>query len=74
VEFRFTNWVVVLRGDSKPRTLVVELTTGCNYSCIHCFRFAARNFKVVYMDEDLYNRVLMEAVFYLAINLNTSEY
>lgn len=61
IEFRYTNWIITLREDSKPRTLVVELTTGCNYSCIHCFRFAARDFKIEFMSDDLYERLLKEA-------------
>jgi MoaA/NifB/PqqE/SkfB family radical SAM enzyme len=61
VEYRYTNWVVRLREDSKPRTLVLELTTACNYSCIHCFRFASRDFKVTFMDEELYHRIVKEA-------------
>jgi MoaA/NifB/PqqE/SkfB family radical SAM enzyme len=62
MEYRYTNWVVKLREDSKPRTLVLELTTACNYSCIHCFRFAARDFKVTFMDEELYHKIVKEAM------------
>ncbi len=61
VEYRYTNWIIRLREDSRPRTLVLELTTQCNYSCIHCFRFAARDFKVTFMDQQLYHRILNEA-------------
>ena len=61
MEYRYTNWVVRLREDSKPRTLVLELTTACNYSCIHCFRFASRDFKVTFMDEEFYHRIVKEA-------------
>ncbi|MFZ8795553.1 MAG: hypothetical protein ACO2O2_16965 [Acidilobaceae archaeon] len=56
MEYRYTNSVVRLREDSRPRTLVLELTTARNYSRIHCFRFAARDFKVTFMDEELYHK------------------
>ncbi len=59
---KYTNWVVKLREDSRPRTLVLELTKACNYSCIHCFRFAARDFKVTFMDEELYHKIVKEAI------------
>ena len=62
MEYRYTNWVVRLREDSRPKTLVLELTTACNYSCIHCFRFAARDFKVTFMDKELYHRIVKEAM------------
>ncbi len=61
MEYKYTNWIVRLREDSRPRTLVLELTTACNYSCIHCFRFAARDFKVTFMDEEFYHKIMKEA-------------
>lgn len=61
MEYKYANWVVRLREDSRPRILVLELTTACNYSCIHCFRFAARDFKVIFMDEQLHRNILDEA-------------
>ncbi len=37
ISFKENEWVInyVL---SNPRELMVEITTSCNYSCIHCFR------------------------------------
>ncbi len=40
---------------------MLELTTACNYSSIHCFRFAARDFKVTFMDEELYHTIVKKA-------------
>lgn len=62
VKFKYPNWIIALREDSRPRVLVVELTTACNYSCLHCFRFAAKDFKVTFMDDSLYERLLEESL------------
>ncbi len=34
----FRNWDVYLSESSFPEEVMVELTTHCNLSCIHCFR------------------------------------
>jgi len=36
--FRIGDWNIALVPDSKPRELMVELTTECNLRCLHCFR------------------------------------
>lgn len=59
----FSNWTVSMRDESKPRELVIELTTSCNYSCIHCFRFAVRDFNMsCFMSRDVFNRIIDEAL------------
>ncbi len=38
VIMRYSEWEVNLIKDSRPEEVVIEVTTECNYSCIHCFR------------------------------------
>ncbi|MDM7275511.1 MAG: radical SAM protein [Thermoprotei archaeon] len=58
----FNDWVVSLREDSRPRVLVIEVSTACNYSCIHCFRYGAKGFTMnCNMNPSLYERILGEA-------------
>lgn len=57
---RLSEWVIEFSGDSRPRELVVEVTTRCNYDCIHCFR---RNMSGNHgdMDLELYKKIVKEA-------------
>ncbi len=59
---RTVDWIVVLSNDSRPRELMVEVTTACNYACPHCFRFSIRDFRTCYMDSRLYSQVINSAL------------
>ncbi|MCR8472326.1 MAG: radical SAM protein [Crenarchaeota archaeon] len=37
-KFQIGDWEISLVPQSKPRELVIELTTECNLNCLHCFR------------------------------------
>ncbi|MEM2021156.1 MAG: radical SAM protein [Zestosphaera sp.] len=56
------DWTVVLRRDSHPQELMVEVTTACNYACPHCFRFSIKGFRTCYMDLRLYHDMLDSAL------------
>jgi len=48
-----------IRDESlKPLEVVVEITTHCNYSCIHCFRNLMKPSEHGFMDLDLYRKLL----------------
>lgn len=48
--------------DSNPREVMVEVTTSCNYDCIHCFRRSMLNHDInKVMEAEVFKRVLREA-------------
>ena len=57
--FRIGDWEVSLSKDSKPRELMIELTTECNLNCIHCFRNSMRE-SFGRMTRDIMERILSE--------------
>lgn len=56
------DWEVKLDPLSKPSTLVVEVSTRCNFSCLHCFRQASSS--LVYADMGLgaFKAILQNAI------------
>lgn len=56
------DWVVYLSEYSHPTTLVVEVSTRCNLACIHCFRYAAKHFKLVDMPYENFVKIVDNAV------------
>jgi len=62
VAFRYGDWRLELDEGSHPRTLMLELSTGCNYDCLHCFRKAARDLKPCHMTPNTFERVVEDAV------------
>ncbi|MEM1927495.1 MAG: radical SAM protein [Acidilobaceae archaeon] len=60
--YRLMDWELRLAEGSAPRSLMVEVTSSCNYSCIHCFRFSSKSFKEYHMPLDLYKKLLDNAV------------
>jgi tungsten cofactor oxidoreducase radical SAM maturase len=58
---KFSDWLIQLDPSSHPRELVVEVSTECNYNCVHCFRNAAIGFRGCTMDLDLFTHLLEEA-------------
>lgn len=62
IEVAFSEWVARLREDSHPRTVMVEVTSRCNLSCIHCFRFSSPGgFRFGDMSRTVYTRIVEEA-------------
>ncbi|MEM1803540.1 MAG: radical SAM protein [Desulfurococcaceae archaeon] len=59
---RISDWVIALKDDSSPRTLVVEVSTKCNLSCLHCFRYSASNFSYRDMTLDEYVVIINNAL------------
>jgi len=57
--FRIGDWEVSLSKDSKPRELMIELTTECNLNCVHCFRNSMRE-SFGRMTRDIMERILSE--------------
>ncbi len=56
--FKFHEWEVRY-VPSKPSILVVEVTTRCNLSCVHCFRRSMREAEGD-MDYELFLRLMRE--------------
>ncbi len=56
--FRFGEWEVRYVG-SKPSVIVLEVTTNCNLSCLHCFRRGMRD-KPVNMDYEVFKELIRE--------------
>ncbi len=61
VSFSVGDWSIRLVDYSRPREIAVEVTTRCNLSCIHCFRYASRSLKLVDMSFDAYKRIVDNA-------------
>ncbi|MCS7102319.1 MAG: radical SAM protein [Candidatus Korarchaeum sp.] len=59
--FRYGDWELKLSEKSHPKTLMLEISTNCNYDCLHCFRRAAREFKRCDMSLSVFQRVLEDA-------------
>lgn len=57
---RYLEWEVSLLSDSRPKEAVVEVTTACNYSCIHCFRNAMFNEASGRMELGFFRRLVGE--------------
>lgn len=58
----YLEWCVSLLDDSKPREVMIEVTTTCNYSCIHCFRNTMFNEEPGIMDYGLFRSIINDLV------------
>ncbi|MGC8932881.1 MAG: radical SAM protein [Candidatus Methanodesulfokora sp.] len=58
--FKHSDWLIQLSPESHPRELMVEISTECNYNCVHCFRNATA-LRGCIMSSDLFSHVLEEA-------------
>jgi len=59
---RIGDWVVTPADTFKPRELVLEVSTRCNFHCIHCFRYAAIGFRYVDLDLESFKGIIRNAV------------
>jgi len=58
--FRIGDWIINLSKDSRPEEIMIEVTTRCNFSCIHCFRnMMSEDFTD--MDIELFKKIINEA-------------
>lgn len=62
MSIRVKDWVLYLDCNSVPKEIVIEVSTRCNLSCLHCFRFASRTLKWGDMDLDTFKFVIDNAV------------
>lgn len=58
---RYGDWELKLSEGSHPKTLMLEISTNCNYDCSHCFRRATKNFKQCDMTMDAFKRIVEDA-------------
>ncbi len=58
VKIRYGEWELALNEDSKPREVMIEVTTSCNYSCIHCFRNEMFNEEFGAMSRETFSRLV----------------
>ncbi|MEM4717577.1 MAG: radical SAM protein [Desulfurococcaceae archaeon] len=56
------DWVLKLAPDSTPGEIAIEVSTRCNLSCLHCFRFASRTIRHMDMDLETYIKMIDNAV------------
>lgn len=61
-KFETTDWVIELKAGARPREVVIEVSTLCEFRCVHCFRWSARNFAETYMEIDDFSKVLENLV------------
>jgi len=61
-KFKYGDWELSLSPDSHPRTLMVEISTNCNYNCLHCFRNAVPDFKKCNMSYDTLELILRKGM------------
>ncbi len=54
----YGEWELVFKSSSKPREVVIEVTTECNYSCIHCFRNLMFNEGLGRMSRNTFNNLV----------------
>ncbi|MCX8185367.1 MAG: radical SAM protein [Sulfolobales archaeon] len=57
-EFSTADWTIRLKYDSHPREVVLEVSTYCEFKCIHCFRWSVKNFAERYMKLEDFGRIL----------------
>lgn len=60
--FKIGDWYISLSRNSTPREILVEVSTRCNLTCLHCFRNASSMFKHSEMDFNDYLKILTNAV------------
>lgn len=60
LRLRYSEWEISSIEDSKPEEVMIEVTTLCNYSCIHCFRNNMFNESLGIMSEEVFNKVVNE--------------
>ena len=60
LKLRYSEWEVSSTEDSKPKEVMIEVTTLCNYSCIHCFRNNMFNESLGVMSKEVFNKVINE--------------
>ncbi|MEM2077418.1 MAG: radical SAM protein, partial [Sulfolobales archaeon] len=61
-KFETTDWVIELKSGARPREVVMEISTLCEFKCVHCFRWSARNFTETYMDMSKFSKILENLV------------
>ncbi len=55
------EWILEY-ADSNPREIMIEVTTSCNYDCIHCFRKSMLNQSLKeFMSFEVFKTLLREA-------------
>lgn len=59
---RFVDWVIYQSPKSHPEEAAIEVSTTCNFSCLHCFRYAVKGFEERIMDIDLFKATLDNAL------------
>ncbi|MEM1623665.1 MAG: radical SAM protein [Sulfolobales archaeon] len=60
--FETADWVIELKRGARPKEVVMEISTLCEFKCVHCFRWSAKNFKETYMEMDKFSRILENLV------------
>jgi len=60
LKLRYSEWEISSTEDSKPKEVMIEVTTLCNYSCIHCFRNNMFNESLGVMSKEVFNKVINE--------------
>lgn len=59
--FREGEWLISYE-NSNPRELMIELTTSCNYNCIHCFRNTVLDLDMnKHMDAETFKSLIKQA-------------
>ncbi|MEM4519645.1 MAG: radical SAM protein [Sulfolobales archaeon] len=53
-----SEWEFRFKSNSKPKEAVIEVTTRCNYNCIHCFRNLMFEEEAGEMNEKTFNNVI----------------
>jgi len=62
VKILLDEWIVKLDERTYPRSMMVEVTTRCNFSCIHCFRFSLHGrLQLGDMSKATYRKIIYEA-------------
>ncbi|MEM2021606.1 MAG: radical SAM protein [Zestosphaera sp.] len=60
--YRDNEWLIGYAGGN-PKELMVEITTACNYSCLHCFRNTMSNHDFnKEMDAEIFKTLLKQAL------------
>ncbi len=59
--FRLREWIIDIDRGDHPEELMIEVTTRCNYDCIHCFRRRMMGESLGDMDPVLYKRIIDDA-------------
>ncbi len=62
MSFKIDEWIIQFDKESRPKTIVVEPSIECNFSCQHCFRNTFyETVREKFLELDTFNKILKDS-------------